>query len=906
MPGNIPDYTVILAAGRGTRMRSPLLPKVCFKINGVPAINRALRIYQDSGIERHLVVVGNLAGQVIETVGAEFDNVAYVYQKEQLGTANALRCLTHAMPELPPDSNLLVVAGDRIVEQSVLEKLFDQYFSSKADLALLATRCETRSAQGRIVVDNQGEPLAIVECADIRQRKTYRRLREKALLQGCMSCAELRQLIVDEFFVEADRFSSAKAEAAFPGLWAVLGQKEQIKAEQLLGFIPEKKTRFVFEARDGRILLEAEEAAALPYGNTSVYLIKYGLLRLLLSRLSRDNAQQEEYLSDLMNLVYRHGTESGKPARICVLRLDEPGQVLGFNNPAELLEVEKALREKSRPREAVVLDERHFRSLAQWQAYFAGWQEPGSPAARMLQKIYGEDEEIIARQAALLCQVLQEYAQNRKGRGADDQVGLVRMPGRLNVMGRHVDHQGGNCNLMTISFETIMLVHPRQDDLVTLHHCDSARFAGTSFSVSELLAELPWEDWNSVVSSEALMKRFKEYGVDWSEYVKAAVLRLQKKFATEPLRGMDLVVAGNIPMAAGLSSSSSLIVGAAEAAVAVNALPTFPAQLVTLCGEGEWFVGTRGGSADHAAVKLGSQGSVVKVRFFPFAVEESVLFPAEHVMLVCDSGIKARKSSSAKDQFNHRISCYRIGFELIKHLFPQYRSLLQHLRDVNVRTLQVPLANIYRILLALPEKATLPELQAMLPHLNVEQLCAGHKAPEDGMYPIRGVVLFGLSEAERSAAYIDCLKKGDMAQIGRMMQVSHDGDRVSSFSEDWQELPFHAPIDNAYLLQLLADLESGLPERVIAAQLLWQPGAYACSLPAIDLMVDIALRSPGVEGAQLAGAGLGGCMMVLCRADHVDQLKERLQSLYYERHGLNPASLVCRPVAGGGMLIFDK
>ena len=118
------------------------------------------------------------------------------------------------------------------------------------------------------------------------------------------------------------------------------------------------------------------------------------------------------------------------------------------------------------------------------------------------------------------------------------------------------------------------------------------------------------EDWNSVVNSEAMMKRFREYGVGWSEYIKAAVLRLQKKFSTQPLRGMDLTVAGNIPMAAGLSSSSSLIVGAAEAAVASNALKTFPAQLVTLCGEGEWFVGTRGGSADHAAVKMGSQGSV--------------------------------------------------------------------------------------------------------------------------------------------------------------------------------------------------------------------------------------------------------------------------------------------------------
>ncbi len=81
---------------------------------------------------------------------------------------------------------------------------------------------------------------------------------------------------------------------------------------------------------------------------------------------------------------------------------------------------------------------------------------------------------------------------------------------------------------------------------------------------------------------------------------------------------MDIVVSGNIPLAAGLSSSSSLVVGAAEATIAINGLETFPAQFVDLCGEGEWFVGTRGGSADHAAIKLGQkreghQGDLLRV-----------------------------------------------------------------------------------------------------------------------------------------------------------------------------------------------------------------------------------------------------------------------------------------------------
>ena len=48
-----------------------------------------------------------------------------------------------------------------------------------------------------------------------------------------------------------------------------------------------------------------------------------------------------------------------------------------------------------------------------------------------------------------------------------------------------------------------------------------------------------------------------------------------------------------------------------------------------------------------------------------------------------------------------------------------------------------------------------------------------------------------------------------------------------------------------------------------------QPGAYACSTPEIDEMIDIAAAVPGVAGAQLAGAGLGGCIMILAHEHSV-------------------------------------
>jgi N-acetylgalactosamine kinase len=471
-------------------------------------------------------------------------------------------------------------------------------------------------------------------------------------------------------------------------------------------------------------------------------------------------------------------------------------------------------------------------------------------------------------------------------------------------MGRHVDHQGGHCNLMTIGYETLIAVHPRQDDQIHLYNLDHERFPERTFSLGDLVADLPWDDWLSLVNSEKVSHMVLSAGGDWSQYTKAAALRLQKKFSTLQLRGVDMIVSGNIPIAAGLSSSSALVVGTAETMVAVNQLDTFPSQFVDLCGEGEWFVGTRGGSADHAAIKLGQKGKVVKVTFFPFAVQDIVPFAEDYALLVCDSGIKAHKTANARDQFNHRVACYHIGLHLIRAFFPQYAPLLQHLRDINTRNLGVPLSWIYKILLRLPEHATREELAALLPDEEALFASIDH-LPSETLYPIRGVVLYGLAECERSRIFADALLASRIPEIGRLMNVSHDGDRVARFTVPGRPQPYQAPTSNGYLLDLIEDLESGDPERVIRAQLQWQPGSYHCSVPEIDHMVDISLATEGIVGAQLAGAGLGGCMMVLAHHDAIPKLEQRLIEQYYRPYDKPPAILLCQPIAGSGVLLLN-
>ena len=86
------------------------------------------------------------------------------------------------------------------------------------------------------------------------------------------------------------------------------------------------------------------------------------------------------------------------------------------------------------------------------------------------------------------------------------------------------------------------------------------------------------------------------------------------------------------------------------------------------------------------------------------------------------------------------------------------------------------------------------------------------------------------------------------------------------------------------------------------ADLSAQPGRYACSTPEIDFIVDLAGTVPGVIGAQIAGAGLGGCAMILVRTEALEELMAALKRGYYRPRKLQSELHVCQPVGGSGIL----
>ncbi|MFH1008908.1 MAG: galactokinase family protein [Candidatus Latescibacterota bacterium] len=529
------------------------------------------------------------------------------------------------------------------------------------------------------------------------------------------------------------------------------------------------------------------------------------------------------------------------------------------------------------------------RKVSVWLARLEG---SSSEFRERLVPIFGNDPALIDSRMVQYRAALEAFG---TAHGMDRVVVVVRAPARINLMGVHIEHRGGWVNYVAISREIVLVAERRDDDRVQLRNVESDTYPPCTFRIG---AELPPDqrgDWLRFIDQAGIVQG------DWGNYVKSAVLMLQDRQKDRSLVGMNLMVTGDIPRAGGLSSSSALVVASLEAALWANNVALSSEERTILCGEGEWYVGTRGGAGDHAAMLFAERGIVCHTRFFPLVVQP-VPFPDGYRVVACNCLREARKSAGARSTFNERIAVYEIGLMMIRRSFPEFSDRLAYLRDVNAAHLDVGESRIYDILKALPERITREELIAEYPaeQERLASLFRTHDAPKDG-YAIRGGVLFALSECERGRMTAELLSEGKIAEFGELMYISHNGDRVASL-QNGEQKSHENDMSDEYLDQLILDSGSSDAAVRARARLCEQPGSYRCSCEELDQLVDIAATVPGVMGAGLTGAGLGGSILVLVREDAVDRLIETVKREYYDPKGLPLATEICSPVAGAGLI----
>ncbi len=527
--------------------------------------------------------------------------------------------------------------------------------------------------------------------------------------------------------------------------------------------------------------------------------------------------------------------------------------------------------------------------------------QPDEGLAATLSRIYGADATLHDERLALMWRVI-EAADTT----LDPSIpcALIRVPGRINTMGIHTDTQYSWKNHVVFGREIVALVQPRTDDVISLHSPHQA-YPDYSFGISDLLPDDErGSDWMEVV--EAAWDHV-EVGA-WQNYTIGPMLALQNHYSDRQLCGLDLVVDGDIPMAAGVSSSSALATLAGIAAIHFNQLDIPMGEAIRVIGAGEWYCGSRGGPGDTGAQMLCRRGHVLHVKYdIPFDPyeEHHIPFPDDWRIVLCNTLVEARKSVGGREKATARGLSQVVGATLLREMFPEHAERIKCVADLTPENLGVPVSRIYEMFQALPIDCTnelalklagsrAGELERPLRHWRIDQ----------AEYPLRSPCMWTLCEPARGARNRLALERRDEAEMRVLLQAAHDGDRIVRWLDDERGEPYDNTVSDDALARLIHLADSSDAAERESAQLYRQPGGFGCSCPELDLLVDICDGVDGVIGSRVTGAGMGGCMFAYAHREAVPDLLRQVKARYYERRGLPLAAWELLPSDRGGPLVL--
>ncbi len=300
-----------------------------------------------------------------------------------------------------------------------------------------------------------------------------------------------------------------------------------------------------------------------------------------------------------------------------------------------------------------------------------------------------------------------------------------------------------------------------------------------------------------------------EYDRDilWANYLQGIVWVLEEQGLE--LIGMDALISGNVPRASGLSSSAALEVATAKALMVAsqqpNALEGVPLATSAQRAENE-YVGVNCGIMDQFISVLGEEGHALLIDCRSLDYELSA-FPAEAALVIGNTKASRSLASSA---YNERRAECEEGVRLLQQSLPEIKAL----RDVNSEQLEA-------------HKDLLPE--------NVYHRC-----------------FHVVTENERVLQTVEALQRGDLTEVGRLMDASHE-----SLRND-----------------------------------------YEVSSDALDAMVSAMRSVDGCYGARLTGAGFGGCAIALVEPGREQAMADAIYDQYAKATNIWPEVYTSQPGPG--------
>lgn len=281
---------------------------------------------------------------------------------------------------------------------------------------------------------------------------------------------------------------------------------------------------------------------------------------------------------------------------------------------------------------------------------------------------------------------------------------VARAPGRVNLIGEHTDYNDGFVLPIAIRECTWVAVAPRSDNIACVR---STAFDGQAI-------------WNMGAWSRASQSA-------WTAYVAGVVAQLQRRQAR--LAGFDMLVASDVPLGGGLSSSAALEVGVLLALAYLAGEPVMALDVVDLCRQAEHeFAGVSCGLMDPTAVLLGKEGQALRLDCRSRGIEYVSAQLDGCAWLVIDSGVR---HALAQSEYGRRQEECRAAVAYFSHVKRGVRAL----RDVNSETVRA--------------------------HIQQMDPTAAARA------------LHVTTENERVLAAVAALKAGAAAEFGRLLRQSH-------------------------------------------------------------------------------------------------------------------------------------
>ena len=519
------------------------------------------------------------------------------------------------------------------------------------------------------------------------------------------------------------------------------------------------------------------------------------------------------------------------------------------------------------------------------------------------------DREYLVRQKARMIKTLECHIE----RVGNIPTVLLRAPGRLNAFLEYLDMCGGDHMSTTIDGDIPMALSFRDDDILNLYNYNPL-FPATEVSLNKELEQFRQAPWSGQAvagmtdnwDSRSLL--FPYYGRkqgDWVNYILSPYIKALWENPGIEMRGADMTFGpSTTPFRAGVSSSSAMVVLSFLAMFFANRdkLPKWTnSQVCRFLGEAEWYVGTHGGANDQMTILFSLANSVSYNRHSRPEVSVTTLpfLKGIHVVLA-NSLWEVNKSAGGNQSFNMRKGWIKMSEDLaeilisevteaikncentkpdwlgqlverlfgfvpdkaIKHLEQQpelwekIRRNFKKLGSLCEDILGIPDEAIEEFIALLPVKIT-PDAAAKLLKTDHASVVRNYTNPKRsiGGYHLRTTARFFYRQNV----------------IGRRLQQIFEAAALQLKSGDLTET---SKIYDCYRHEvgvLVDKLQDALTFD------------FRVSIPQLDFLLSIAKRGPGYLGGKLTGAGKGGCVSILVRAEDSQAMCEYLDREYYGR-----------------------